>query len=812
MRTGTAFEQPVIDTGAYKADFYGAKKGEGIKYPQLIRFLRESNVEKSKVFDWKEFTAPSTHTSHNVPDGEGGFIPRITIIEHNVPFVYINENNQKVETAIIGLLNKRIDYIGGDWAFMLHLNPVKKRLAGSMCFYYENTDQYRKNASDTIELNDFRIEKKYIAVSLTSENFNDFSALVEEIAGKRESNFVQQQIAKKYVQKILGANSASELKFLYETIPDFAFEAIRPYLDFKLTLEHLSILKSYDDTGIFSVFKDSSGAIINLLRIIGNTKLIYQVFLDNPILVKELYQNMDGTSTIDGVVEDNRMIFVNLLYALSLNNQFEGAEKTQETFRVGGNYKLDSNVLAFSDRFKDKIYLQQLEGESKKITLSIPDDIPRHRENMDVDVVDYHAIDEGAYFNPLAAVFLMNVDEKDGSPYLVPAIYVKAIADEKKWQEIDLALRIGGNLLAIVLGIASLGTASPLLIGIGLAEMSLAIMDTLVAVSEDPLMQTEEGRAFLENWRKVSLTVSLATAAPFAVAGVFSLGAKLMSKATMAITRNFLRASLLKEVLKLNIPNFTQNSLRVLATGEEVSRATSTVIRMSEASRLQEAGVLFVKGEMTGGKVAKEGIVVSYKGEVIASGEAKAVRSSLDEIWSAKGANLVKALENRLGLKKIDEAIDRLGISVTVPKNTLSFAASNKRLQSIIRSLERKRPSKVFNPSKKALSELGIKLKKSKVGLSVDFSDTPYLYPVTGEQKNIVKVKLTGTRWFDDKLAYELSGIKKNKNYTWHHLDDYDPITGTCTMQLVDLDIHVKTYPHYGSVELVKQFFNIKKY
>lgn len=104
---------------------------------------------------------------------------------------------------------------------------------------------------------------------------------------------------------------------------------------------------------------------------------------------------------------------------------------------------------------------------------------------------------------------------------------------------------------------------------------------------------------------------------------------------------------------------------------------------------------------------------------------------------------------------------------------------------------------------------MGIKLKKSKVGLSVDFSDTPYLYPVTGEQKNIVKIKLTGSRSNDDRLAYELSGIKRNKGYTWHHLDDYDPVTGICTLQYVSKDIHTATYPHYGAVKLIEDFLHI---
>lgn len=646
MRSDTPFESPPPDTGEYKADFYGSKIGEGVKFPQLVRFLHDTVVDSSLLFNWTAFAAPSSYTSYTVRDGEGGFIPRINIIDHNVPFVYINANNQKVETAIAARLNKRIDYLEEGWAFMLHLDAAKKYLAGSICFYYENTEKYRNNASDTIDLNDFRIAEKYIAVSLTSEDFTDFCALVEAIGGKREANYVRQQIAKKYVQKILGATSASELKFLYETIPDFAFEWIRPYLEFKLVLEHLSILKSYDDTGYFSAFRDSSGAMINLLRVLGDSKLVYHLFLNNPLLVKELYQNMDGVSTIGGKTQKNRMIFADFLYALSLSNQYQGATKTGAVFKIGANYELNSNVLAGTDKFKDKIYLQQLAGEKEKKTLTSLEDIPRYKEQIEVDVTTYTAEDDGAYYDPLAAVLLMNVDEREGTPYQVPAIYVKAIADEKEWQDIALALRIGGNALAIVLGIATLGSGSPFLVALGLVDISLATTDTLIAVSQDPLMQTEEGREFLANWEKIYLAGSIVAVGPLIVSGAFTTGVKLLNKAINTTTKNFLRSSLLRLVMELNIPNFTKHTLTVLASGEEVSRTTSTVIRMSEASRLQEAGVVFVKGELAGGKTGKEGLVVIYKGEVLASGEAKAVRNSLDEVFGAKGTALTTNLEN----------------------------------------------------------------------------------------------------------------------------------------------------------------------
>ncbi len=86
-----------------------------------------------------------------------------------------------------------------------------------------------------------------------------------------------------------------------------------------------------------------------------------------------------------------------------------------------------------------------------------------------------------------------------------------------------------------------------------------------------------------------------------------------------------------------------------------------------------------------------------------------------------------------------------------------------------------------------------------------DFAGTEYLYPVEGEQKNIVTIKMTGSRKSDFKEANELALFpdagdgSPSKDYTWHHLDDYNPETGTCTMQLVNRNAHEKTKPHKGA-------------
>jgi len=86
-----------------------------------------------------------------------------------------------------------------------------------------------------------------------------------------------------------------------------------------------------------------------------------------------------------------------------------------------------------------------------------------------------------------------------------------------------------------------------------------------------------------------------------------------------------------------------------------------------------------------------------------------------------------------------------------------------------------------------------------------DFKGTPYLYKVKDGQENIVKIKLTGDRGKDFKAANEEAGFleagKKSpdSDYTWHHFDDYDPVTNESTMQLAQSDAHEATFPHKGS-------------
>jgi len=93
----------------------------------------------------------------------------------------------------------------------------------------------------------------------------------------------------------------------------------------------------------------------------------------------------------------------------------------------------------------------------------------------------------------------------------------------------------------------------------------------------------------------------------------------------------------------------------------------------------------------------------------------------------------------------------------------------------------------------------------------VDFTGSPDLFPVTGSQQNIVTITMQGSRQRDFVQAYQQAGISKADagDYTWHHVDDFNPTTGETTMQLVKTSAHVESFPHTGSVSQFEEHFGV---
>ena len=100
------------------------------------------------------------------------------------------------------------------------------------------------------------------------------------------------------------------------------------------------------------------------------------------------------------------------------------------------------------------------------------------------------------------------------------------------------------------------------------------------------------------------------------------------------------------------------------------------------------------------------------------------------------------------------------------------------------------------------------------------YAGTNHLFPVTGDQKNVVQIQMTGNRKADFKAANIKAKLEwliaaeggvltaPPEGYVWHHRADFvlipdgtTPPYGTCTMELVQQDAHKATIVHRGSCD-----------
>ncbi|CAM3139260.1 HNH endonuclease [Flavobacterium frigoris] len=129
---------------------------------------------------------------------------------------------------------------------------------------------------------------------------------------------------------------------------------------------------------------------------------------------------------------------------------------------------------------------------------------------------------------------------------------------------------------------------------------------------------------------------------------------------------------------------------------------------------------------------------------------------------------------------------------------------------------------KEYAPSYKSTANTDIDVDLSKGMLAPDYTTKggKYLYPKTSlqsGQKNVVEITMTGNMRNDFKAANEAAGFSSfgydapkrgDIQFTWHHLDDFNPVTGKVTAQLVDQSAHTKVVGmgHSGGVAQYKMF------
>lgn len=593
-----------------------------------------------------------------------------------------------------------------------------------------------------------------------------------------------------------------------------------------------------------------------------NPKLIKDIYysLDN-----------EGTSTLDdGQKVPNKSIFASLLLAITYDYYLKTKQSftTVASFQIDDTHRVDSNLFVRYDNSKETYNL----GQEVKVTSKQGGFYTTSGGGGDYETIttDWKKVGDAIPLHPLDLVNLtipLNGKELITIPF--PAIMVKDMAHHEEWSHVMDSIRFAGNIVAIVFGGAALLSGNPFLIILAIADIGLASTDIYVQIRKDEYMKTPEGRAFLDTWEKVYTIGGLGIAilsAPELITSLLTSGARLfsgVSKASLS-TKKFLTQIMTKVILASSeYIGVSKEIIKSIEIGGAILRNAPVKFSLNTIKRLEEAGVLFVKIENFEGQLA---FAAYFEGTpLIPSGSSKELKSALKSVWSKTGKDLSDELQklsretktkvknqlwektfnldndvvtllknNKLKVQTADNLRSRILIVEEITGDIIYYG-NKKNIKEFVEKISRSHidikkdfkkieayfqnsPSK-FNANKltrelKDGSGITINLVASKLGLSVDFSKTPqYLYK--GQKKyGQIKIKLTGNTDFDFKQAYKKAGIdqsqidKIEEEYTWHHLDDFDPTTRECTMQLVQKDAHRASYKHIGGAGMFKALIN----
>ena len=132
--------------------------------------------------------------------------------------------------------------------------------------------------------------------------------------------------------------------------------------------------------------------------------------------------------------------------------------------------------------------------------------------------------------------------------------------------------------------------------------------------------------------------------------------------------------------------------------------------------------------------------------------------------------------------------------------------------------------NRAYNPQANTSIDVGVSQNRLTPDYTTNMAggrSNQYLYPqnqLPQGKSPVVRIRMTGKRTGTNGDFHEANkaagiddvwGSKAPDDYVWHHLDDFDPITGECTMQLVRRDSHtgVTGMAHSGSVAQYKSYY-----
>lgn len=511
-------------------------------------------------------------------------------------------------------LNKNkelVDLVQTQCEIKFEINGPKEEISAQLIYFYHRD-------ADTVAL------RRRKAIVLETFSYEEFRNLVRYVGyGDFENgdtyykDYFIKIFKKSFLRatKVTGAikvTDAKEIKFLYTQAPEFVLKGMQ--LPNETIFGHILDLTDLDDTGIFSGWKDGSSALINAIKALSSYTFLLEKFKANPELCNRIYFNLDGFSEVNGEMKSNRIIFATFLMEaclLSENRPQQGAPE----FKIGNGYKVNTKVLELGGfllglgKSNDKtFYLQQQQEVIKRIFIVPKEGDPNATEKVTKD------LDEGARFYPLDMVYFKDetrsetLDGESGLEgsvtMMVPAIYVKALADAENWEDINETMRIVADMMVIVFGIGTLVlTDNPYLLLAALADLSLAVPDVTIQAFREEIAKLPGGKEFLRQWDLVYNVLGAAVAAPQVVVALsqavvaFYRGCLSLLKlpATAEKVRQGLRTVAISVFLDLNSGVFQRKDLRMFSLTEWVIPSAGFFSKTSECDALIQNGAFFME-------------------------------------------------------------------------------------------------------------------------------------------------------------------------------------------------------------------------
>lgn len=544
----------------------------------------------------------------------------------STPYQYQQNQYRKNAKADV-YLNMMACYVNTqNPGYSFYLDTASQTIDFKILYVYQDYINLRNFDNNTSSKTDYELDNKYNAIVIASKDALDFVML----ANRSDEEYLKERIINLFVQETLKVSNQKEIKFLYESMPDFVAKKLLEKLGIdtknaensqsgneEIIWKHLEILSSsMENQGLFSWNINFSGAMLNILKVFGDSKFLFEKFKSNQTLIKTIFKNLEGESVVNGEKCSNKIAFSSFISSLCLHNGMEGLRKIDKAFSFSKYNGVNSDDDLPREENGNEFFLQK-EKEVPTIDF-LP--IESFNEIIPDD-------DTGAYYHPMDMVLLVDANSKEQYPDIVAAILVKAIAEANEELEREKNIRIGFDILGIILGAIALATSgNPLIISAAIADVAVNSGDLLIQGFDKDIIALEGGEEFLQDWNKIYYSANLATAV-IALPDLFRNGMRLIQLARTtgkAKAINFIKACIVKIILEKNIITFTGNTLkdgkawiRVL-DAEEAIKATAFFFNDTNLLRLYDKGVVIVEVAENG----KKEFAFIYKNEVILRGVA----------------------------------------------------------------------------------------------------------------------------------------------------------------------------------------------